>query len=272
MVSIRYVGTHKMFGKNSVFSKGGHDKTIYKNKKYCIENTVFSIWDWYVLHRKKLKYDKKLHTLYEQMTSQVSFDVPYIALYLQYQPEATTAPNGDVFANQYLCLETLLKNTPDTIFIYVKEHPNQYGSHVQGNTKRIKEFYYDMVKNPRVKLVPFEIDSFTLMENAMAVSTVTGTVGWESVVRKKPVIIFGRVWYEHMKGVLKVIDDATASQIYPFIQNYEYDEQAVLAYLHTIDVHTIRAYHYMGYKASTGIGRDESVNNIYKVLVSLIKK
>jgi hypothetical protein len=267
----RFMTSHKLLGKHNMF-KEGQTRTIYKNKKYSIENSVFSVWDWYKLRRATLKYDKTLRNLYLQMTSEVPFNVPYIALYLQYQPEATTAPNGDIFANQFLCVETLLKNTPEDVYIYVKEHPNQYGAHVQGHTKRIKEFYYDLVKNPRVKLISFDVDSFTLMENALAVSTVTGTVGWEAAARKKPVIIFGRVWYERMKGVLKVVDDKTASQIYPFIQNYKYDEHTVLAYLHTIASHTVRAYHYRGYKDSTGISQEESVNNIYNALLSLIKK
>lgn len=267
----RFMKSHSIFGKHSMF-KEGHKRTIYKNKKCIIEDTVFSVWDWYKIHRAKLKYDKKMRELYLSLTTEVSFDVPYIALYLQYQPEATTAPNGDIFANQTLCVETLLKNTPDNVLIYVKEHPNQFGAHVQGNTKRIKEFYYDLIKNPRVRLIHFDVDSFTLMENALAVSTVTGTVGWEATARKKPVIIFGRVWYERMKGVLKVVDDATASQIYPFILNYKYDEHAVLVYLHTIALHTVRAYHYRGYKDSTGISQEESVNNIYNALLPLIKK
>lgn len=267
----RFMTTHKLFGKNSIFSEG-HNRTIYKNKKYSLEDPFFSVWDWYKLRRAMLKYDKTLRDLYMELTSEVSFNVPYIALYLHYQPEATTSPNGDIFVNQFLCVEALLKNTPNNIYIYVKEHPDQFRAHGQGHTKRIKEFYYDLIKNPRVKLISFDVDSFTLMSNAMAVSTVTGTVGWEAAARKKPVIIFGRIWYEHYEGVLKVIDEASASQIYSFIQNYKYDEHALLAFLHTIASHTIRAYHYHKYKEATGIEQEEAVNNIYNALLPLLQK
>lgn len=78
----------------------------------------------------------------------------------------------------------LVKNTPDDVYVYIKEHPNQFMSHMQGHTKRIKRFYDDLIKNPRVKFVPLKMDSFTLIKNSIAVSTVTGSVGWESVVRK----------------------------------------------------------------------------------------
>ena len=58
------------------------------------------------------------------------------------------------------------------MMIYVKEHPHQFMSHMQGQTKRIKEFYDDLAAIPRVKLINFRMDSFSLMSNAMAVATV----------------------------------------------------------------------------------------------------
>ncbi len=265
----RFMVGHKLFGKHNFF-KEGQTHTIYKNSRYCLEETRFSIWEWYRKRKETFKYNKYLHDYYCGHTSDVSLDSPFIVFFLHYQPEETTSPNGDIFANQYLCIETLLKNTPEDVLIYVKEHPNQFMSHMQGHTKRIKEFYDDLIKNPRVRLVPFEKDSFSLMTNALAVSTVTGTVGWEAAVRKKPVIIFGLIWYERMKGVLRVTDDATASQIYEFICNYKYDEHAILSYLYTFSQHSILAYHYKGYKETTGYSQEMSVANLCQSLKSLI--
>lgn len=268
-LSKRFMTSHKIFGKQSMFIVG-QTQTIYKNSKRSLEHSRFSVWEWYKKRKETFKYNKYLHDYYCSHTTDVSLDVPFIVFFLHYQPEETTSPNGGVFANQYLCIETLLKNTPEDVFIYVKEHPNQFMSHMQGHTKRIKEFYDDLIKNPRVRLVPFEKDSFSLMTNALAVSTVTGTVGWEAAVRKKPVVIFGLIWYERMKGVLRVTDDTTASQIYDFIKNYKYDEHAIIAYLYTFSKHSIMAYHYKGYKESTGYTQEMSVENISQSLKSLL--
>lgn len=265
----RFMTSHKIFGKQSMFIVG-QTRTIYKNSDCSLEHSRFSVWEWYKKRKETFKYNKYLHDYYCSHTSDVSLDSPFIVFFLHYQPEETTSPNGDIFANQYICIETLLKNTPEDVLIYVKEHPNQFMSHMQGHTKRIKEFYDDLIKNPRVRLVPFEKDSFSLMTNALAVSTVTGTVGWEAVVRKKPVIIFGLIWYERMKGVLRVTDDDTASQIYEFICNYKYDEHAILAYLYTFSKHSILAYHYKGYKETTGYSQEMSVANLCQSLKSLI--
>ncbi len=265
----RFMAAHKLIGKHNMF-KEGQTHTIYKNSKYSLEQSRFSVWEWYKKRKDTFKYNDFLYGYYTERVSDISLDVPYVIFFLHYQPEATTAPNGDIFSNQYLCIETLLKNTPESVYVYVKEHPNQFMSHMQGHTKRIKEFYDDLIKNPRVRLVPFEKDSFSLMSNALAVSTVTGTVGWEAAVRGKPVIIFGLIWYERMKGILRVTDDKSASQIYSFIKHYQYDEKNILTYLYAFAQKSIKAYHYRGYKSVSGVSQEESVNNIYNSLIPLL--
>ena len=266
----RFMSSHKIFGKDSMFIVG-QTQTIYKNRNYSLEHSRFSVWEWYKKRKETFKYNHYLHDYYCSHTTDVSLEVPFVIFFLHYQPEATTSPNGDIFANQFLCIETLLKYTPKEVYVYVKEHPNQFMAHMQGHTKRIKEFYDDLISNPRVKLVPFEKDSFSLMSNALAVSTITGTVGWEAAVRKKPVIIFGLIWYERLKGVLRVYDDESASKIYEFIVNYKYDEHAILAYLYTFSQHSFLAYHYKGYKEYSGISEQMSVENISNALKKLLE-
>ncbi|MGE0078223.1 MAG: hypothetical protein AB7S48_10225 [Bacteroidales bacterium] len=246
------------------FMKKGIHATYYKNKKYSIEETHFSLLEYTLKKKKTFKQNKYIKKHYDSLTSLLSYDVPYIIFFPHYQPEATTSPGGDIFVNQKLCIETLLKNTPDNFYIYYKEHPNQFMSHMEGHTSRIKEYYDDLVSDPRVKLVPFEIDSYTLIKNAKAVSTVTGTVGWEAMVQQKPVIIFGIIWYEKYSGVLRVTDDTSASKITTFIENYKYDEQDLLAYLLSFTKNTVRAYHYVDLKNQVNIDEQECVDNLVK--------
>ena len=187
---------------------------------------------------------------------------------MHYQPEATTSPSGDLFVNQLLGVETILKNTPNNWFVYVKEHPQQFQNHLNGHTNRIKEMYSDLLKSRRVRLIPLERDSFSIMKNAMAVATVTGTVGWEAVMHRIPVIVFGLIWYENMPGVLRVTDSASAANIKTFIENYYFDEHKVLAYLMSVSNNTVRAYHYRGEKERGQVGEDETVENLEKLILS----
>lgn len=265
----RFMKGHSwLSGKNSIIN--GQKRTIYKNAKYRPEDWHFSIWEWYSMRKKADKYKKYLFNHYNSISENASLEVPYVAFFLHYQPEENTCPNADIFANQYLCILTLLRNLPENVMIYVKEHPHQFMSHMQGHTKRIKEFYDDLAAIPRVKLINFSMDSFSLMSNAIAVSTVAGTAGWEAAVKGKPVIVFGISWYERMKGVLRVTDDESAKGIYDFIQNYKFDNHAILAYLQTFAEQSYTAYNYVGYKELTGYTHEESVENIYNALCGVI--
>ena len=46
-------------------------------------------------------------------------------------------------------------------------------------------------------------DSKDLIIKSEFIFTITGTVGWEGILLNKPVIVFGKVFYEHFPGVIK---------------------------------------------------------------------
>lgn len=265
----RYINTYHPFSNIGNIRKG-HTTNTYKNSKYKLEDSHFSFFEWYQLRKKTLKYNAELSDYYKSKSTSVDLSKKFIVYFLHYQPEETTSPNGDIFANQLLCIETLLKNTSEDTLIYVKEHPNQFMSHMQGHTKRLKSFYDDLATYNRVRLVSLDVESYSLIEKSIAVSTVTGTVGWEAACKKKPVIIFGVIWYERMQGILRVYDSESASRIQSFIDCYKYSEKAILAYLKAFSRCSFRAYHYDGYKAITNVSQEESVENLYNAIVSYI--
>ena len=234
----------------------------YKNEKQTLEESCFSLYEKYKIKKKSLAIQKQLKKEYNDLTDNIDLNVPYIVFFPHYQPEATTSPGGNIFVNQQLCVEVLLKHTPGDVLVYVKEHPHQYMGHTEGFRGRTAQFYKDLKEHPRVRLVPFELNSFELIKNAKAVSTVTGTVGWESIVQGKPVIIFGTIWYERYSGVLRITDEGSASKIEDFINNFKFEENDLLAYLSAFSKHSIRAYHYLGYEKLCDVSEEDSVNNI----------
>ena len=129
-----------------------------------------------------------------------------------------------------------------------------------------------MIKSPRVKLMPLELDTYSLMRNAKAVATVTGTVGWEALMHRIPVIIFGMIWYEKMPGVMRVTDSASAMNIMDFINNYSYDEHKILAYLMAFAENSFKAYHYAGRKRRTTIDEETCVNNLVTEILKCVNK
>lgn len=266
----QFVSSNHFFGEKSIFVNGAK-RNIYKSSKHVIESTHFSVFEWYSERIAANKYKKRLLKMYQELAAPVDTTVPYVAFYLHYQPEVTTSPIGDIFVNQQLCIEMLLKYTPENYMVYVKEHPTQFMYHTLGHTCRIVDFYKDLSRYSRVRIVPLEMDSFELMQNAKAISTVTGTVGWEALLHRKPVIMFGQVWYEAMRNILRVTDEQSASKIKDFIETYQYDEHAILAYLYAISDVTIMAYHYDGFKKNSGIKKNECVENITQALSKLLE-
>lgn len=126
-----------------------------------------------------------------------SLNVPYVYFPLNYQPEMTTSSLGGVYVDQLLALERLSQLLPQNWLIYIKEHV------IQTEFMRGNWFFERLRQIENVRLLPMETNTFELTENAMFVSTVTGTAGWEALKHGKKALIFGSVWYEGLPGIFR---------------------------------------------------------------------
>jgi capsule polysaccharide export protein KpsC/LpsZ len=168
----------------------------------------------------------------------------------------------NLFVDQLLCIEVLAKHIPADHLLYVREHPSQFYSHTEGHTSRLVEFYDDLLAYPQVRFMPLDIDPFLLITKASAVATVTGTSGWEAMALGKPVINFGLSWYEKYAGVLKIVDEKSASQITKFIEKYKFNERDLLAYLNAFSSVSVNAYAHPGYKEKMKQDEAQCVANL----------
>jgi hypothetical protein len=98
-------------------------------------------------------------------------------------------------------IDMLSKLVPEGWKVYVKEHPSQFKDYQAAERAKPIEFYNMITSMPKVELVPLTYTSFELIDSAQASATVSGTVGWESVVRGKPTLLFGHSWYQDCTGV-----------------------------------------------------------------------
>lgn len=144
---------------------------------------------------------KKLLAHYQKMAKPVDLQVPYVFVALQCEPERQSCPCGGVFTHQYLMIDLLSKIVPEGWKIYVKEHPYQFKEYQMAERAKNFEFYNVIASLPKVALVPLAYTSFELIDGAKATATVSGTVGWESVVRGTPTLLFGHSWYKGCKGI-----------------------------------------------------------------------
>jgi capsule polysaccharide export protein KpsC/LpsZ len=133
---------------------------------------------------------------------------------LQYQPELSTSPLADVFADQQLIVQMISKFLPKNVYLYVKEHPKQT------SFCRTIDFYRDLLQTKNVVLVRKDFDSFDLINNCVAVATSTGTPGWEALFREKPVLMFGSYIYQFADGVYKISTNADCRHALDQILNH----------------------------------------------------
>ncbi len=256
-----YLGEHG-------FLKNG--MSYLKERDVEPESSKLSVARYARLKLKNNKYKNELKAFYESLATEPDFSKKYIVLNLHYQPEMTSNPSGDIFADQMLCIDVLSRHLPADWLIYVKEHRTQFYAHREGHTGRIRGMYIDMVKFPNVRLLPIKTDPFVSIKNASAVATITGTTGWEAMAMGKPVVIFGLAWYENYPGVLRITDENSATGLADFISKYQFNERSVMAYLNAYCDESLYAYHYPTIKEILDMDEGTCVQNISTALIKML--
>jgi hypothetical protein len=255
----------KYFGPDAYFFKGV--PSYYKERQKAIEHSRLSLYAHIKRKREGVAIKKRLKKYYLSHTVTPDYEKKFVYLPLHYQPEMTSNPSGDIFVDQLLCVDVLSSNLPDDYHIYIKEHPSQFLPHTEGHTSRLKEFYDDLLLYKNVRLMPLNSNPFELTKRAKAVATITGTAGWEAMVLKKPVIIFGLSWYENYDGVLKIQNQASARKIKSFIEGFTFDEPNLLCYLKAFQDNSTLAYYDMFLKDKMELEEEECVGNLVNLVL-----
>ncbi|WP_336024879.1 hypothetical protein [Halobellus salinisoli] len=168
-----------------------------------IENSAILWTQWMYYLIKSRYYLKKLRNDYEKKVASVSLEEDYIYFPLHYQPERTTSPEGNHYVDQTLAIK-LLSNCADDKLIYIKEHPSQFDPQLKGQLGRTSWEYDDLYSHDSVRFIPLDANAYTLIDNADAVATITGTAGWEAINRGTAALVFGSPWYRDAPNVYDV--------------------------------------------------------------------
>jgi hypothetical protein len=186
---------------------------------------------------------KRLRDHYNHLARPVNTREPYIFIALQCEPERQTCPIAGVFGHQFLMIDMLSKRLPDGWQLYVKEHVSQFKDYQPAERSKSIDFYDRIAAMPNVKLVPLSTTSFELIDNAQASATVSGSVGWESVVRGKPSLLFGNSWYRDCHGVFVIHTIEECAHAIRELQNgFQVKRQKLNAFVRTIEAVSVRGY------------------------------
>jgi len=122
---------------------------------------------------------------------------PYIAFFLQHQPEATSCTYAPRWVYQEAIIEQLAINAPYGLKIVIKENPRTYG--IRG-----KRFFGPLLEIPNVHMVHPAVNSYAVAQKAEAVLAIVGSIGLEGVLMGKRVAVLGRPYYSIFPGVKKL--------------------------------------------------------------------
>src|SRR3989338_486811 len=214
-------------------------------------------WQWNRIRR-------NFRREYERLQSPVDYSKKFIYVALQNQPECSTSAMGDIFVDQILMIDMLRASLPTDWVIYVKESPLQWtGPRTQ--LGRHKGYYTEIADMRNVFLVPIKTSTFELTKNAQTVVSVTGTAPWEAVLRGKPGLVFGHVWFMYCDGIFRVDSLSSCQKAIEKIRSgYKPTEQNIINFLAAVDRATVRGFPNKKFKEGYNIAitDEENTKNI----------
>ncbi|WP_294079547.1 hypothetical protein [Proteiniphilum sp. UBA5384] len=194
-------------------NNANYDIALPSYEKKRIQTRGGKYWSWKKELKDGIKQPKKLLTLlykyklycaYKSLTTVPNYSQKYIIFFLHYQPERTSMPEGGFYSQQWLIIRHLSLVLPKDWVLYIKEHPSTFTGKYDIKYRN-PNFYRTISNLSNVKLLPIETDTFNLIDSSQFVVTITGTVGIQSLIRKKPVIVFGYSSYrDFQNGVYKI--------------------------------------------------------------------
>lgn len=225
----------------------------------------------YISLLKGRNYKNKLREALDSKTVSMESlgDAKYVLVALHYQPEETSCPTGGFYSEQRAIVKQLLMAVPEDVLIVVKEHSTQFIDSFEGEAGRSLDFYSSLLElSSRVRLIDPAISSFELIDKTIAVVTVSGTIGWEAVCRGKPVLTFGRAWYEGMESVYTVKSKGDIKNIWQKMVSTPIDEQQVISFCEDLGKRSIKARHY---ENSVGISDSAKESSVEKIVFAIDK-
>ena len=166
-----------------------------------------------------LNFKRKIYRACCEYSTQLPNNKNYAAFFLHYQPEATTLPDGLGYSQQWLAITRLRMAMPPEQALAVKEHPGLFVRERLRPGFRDETLYRAIKTLPNTFLVPIDSDPYQLIDGSVFVATITGTVGWQALVREKPVIYFGAAPYHQFPKAFKVSNAKEIHEAINSIQN-----------------------------------------------------
>lgn len=177
----------------------------------------------YVIDRvkRKVRVLRGFNNLYDT----INLKEDYAFFPLQLEPELGSLLLCPFYTDQLWLAKQIARSLPVHFKLYIKEHPAMFGY-------RPQSFYEELKKIPNVKLIDPCFFSFNITKNAKLIFTQTGSVGWEGLLYKKPIITFGDVFYNNLPMSKKCVAIENLPHIIQeHLEHFQHDEEALIRFI-----------------------------------------
>ncbi|MFT4803390.1 MAG: hypothetical protein ACI9YE_000582 [Psychroserpens sp.] len=140
-----------------------------------------------------------VRNFFSTVSREVDYESRFVTFYLHFQPERTTLPEGGIYNQQYFALKVLRGILPNDVTIYIKEHPRTFRRDYNEKYRGV-DFYKELADIPNVHFVNKLDNDFKLIDNALFIASIRGTVTSEAVIRGRNAVYFGNAPFENMPG------------------------------------------------------------------------
>jgi len=178
---------------------------------------------WFLVDamRRKFRLIRGYSDLYDVYDPREQF--VYYPLHLE--PEIAMLVFAPRWTDQANLIKQIAESLPLSFKLYVKEHPAMVGF-------RTRQYYRELKKIPNVKLIHPNHDSYTIINDARIITTVTGTTGWEALMLKKPVITFGDIYYNALSMVKKCTEiEGLPYLVKEQLENFTFNESELVHFV-----------------------------------------
>jgi len=151
----------------------------------------------------------------------------YVFYPLHKEPEATLLVYNKYMLNQIEVVRNIAQSIPIGMKLLVKEHPASIGYRKSSFCTALRDI-------PNVEIVSPKLKVRTLIEYSELVTVLGGTVGFEALLLKKPVVLLGSALYQmiNSKMMRKVSNsDSLAKAIDEILCTYKYEEDTLITYI-----------------------------------------
>jgi hypothetical protein len=165
-------------------------------------------------------------------------DGPFVIFFMHYQPERSSLPEGLLFVQQWLALRLLCWALPEGWRLVVREHPSMWLQPLD-ITVRTADLYQEIATLPNVSLCSMDLDTFEVIDRCRAVATLTGSVGFQAILRNRPVLALGLPAYKDHAACFNVssLDEMRAALQVIATQSLadRFSDAALISYLKWVE-------------------------------------